>query len=135
MRLIAVAMTGMLASVQGQPGATIASVRWELTHLGADEERIAKFARAPHVVFTGDGAVTGWDGCNTIGGRYTVGDDTIAVEGLMGTLMSCSLPGRIDRRFREALVAAAKWRASDLELTLLDGQGAVLARLEVGGPL
>jgi heat shock protein HslJ len=44
--------------------------------------------------------------------------------------MACPIPDRLDRRFREALVITRSWKVADGELTLLDENGAVVARFE-----
>jgi heat shock protein HslJ len=103
---------------------------WKLVGL-ADVKTVEQpGAREPHVVFNASGAVTGSDGCNSIRASYASSRDSLKIGVLMGTLAACSLPDRLDRRFREALVITRSWKIADGELTLLDENGTILARLE-----
>ncbi len=43
----------------------------------------------PHLRFAEDGRVSGSDGCNSLGGEYTVDGDTVTVKRAASTLMAC----------------------------------------------
>ena len=104
---------------------------WKLVALADLKPTDQPGSREPHVVFhTAGGAVTGSDGCNSIRATYTLDGESLKIGVLMGTLMACPVPDRLDRRFREALVIARSWRISDGKLTLLDADGTVLARFD-----
>jgi heat shock protein HslJ len=87
-------------------------------------------AREPHLVFHAGGSVTGSDGCNSIRTGYTVNGDAMKFSALMGTLINCTLPENLDRKFREVLVITTSWKIVDGELRLLGDAGTVLARFE-----
>lgn len=85
--------------------------------------------REPHIIFhTTGGSVTGTDGCNSIRASYTEDGATVKIGVMMGTLISCSVPDRLDRRFRESLVMTRGWKIVDDELTLFDDDNKPLAR-------
>jgi heat shock protein HslJ len=103
---------------------------WKLVGLADVKSVGLPGAREPHLVFQASGAVTGSDGCNSIRSGYTWSQESLKLNVIMATLAACTLPERLDRRFREALVITRSWKITDGELTLLDEQGAVLARFE-----
>jgi heat shock protein HslJ len=111
-------------------GETLVGVYWKLVSV-ADVKAVAQpGGREPHIVFRTLDSVTGSDGCNTINGSYTRAGESLKLGPLMGTLRSCALPDSLDRRFREALMVTRAWKVAADELTLLDENGTVLARLE-----
>jgi putative lipoprotein len=113
---------------QAEPNALL-EVYWKLLAVGDLKPGSPAGSREPHVVFHPAGGVTGSDGCNTINGGYTLAGESLKL-GPLGTLMACPIPDRLDRRFREALVITRSWKVADGELTLLDENGAVVARFE-----
>jgi copper homeostasis protein (lipoprotein) len=114
---------------QTEPNALL-EVYWKLVAVGDLKPEPQASSREPHIVFHPAGGVTGSDGCNTINGGYTQAGETLKLGPLMGTLMACPIPDRLDRRFREALVMTRSWKVTGGELTLLDENGTVVARFE-----
>jgi putative lipoprotein len=111
--------------------AALVGTYWKLVGLADVKTLDLPGAREPHLVFHASGSVTGSDGCNSIRSGYTWSKESLKLVAIMmGTLVACTLPERLDRRFREALVITRSWKITDGELTLLDEQGAVLARFE-----
>lgn len=122
----------MPASTQG-PGdpSALYDNQWRLTRLGGAEVVLKDAPREAHLVFFPGGNLNGADGCNAIrGGFETRGDSLTIKTPLMGTLMTCTLPDDLDRRFLEALARVRKWRVTNLDLELLDDTGTTLARFE-----
>ena len=103
---------------------------WKLVGLADLKAVDQPGAREPHVIFHAAGSVTGSDGCNSFRGGYALSQESLKVGVQVVTLASCAFPDRLDRRFREALVITGAWKIADGVLTLLDDQGATLARFE-----
>jgi len=109
----------------------LAGTRWRLTHLGDTDVHVPDAPREPHLVFEADGTLIGADGCNALRGSYEAAGNRLTIRTpLMGTLMNCTLPDRLDRRFREALDRTVTWRVTATSLSLLDDAGAEVARFE-----
>lgn len=103
---------------------------WKLVAVGQAMPASSPGDRQPHLQFHPGGTVTGWDGCNTIRATYVVSEDALKFGVLMGTLMTCPVPEKLDRHLREALVITRGWKLANGQLTLLDEAGDVLARFE-----
>jgi heat shock protein HslJ len=103
---------------------------WTLVAVDAYRPHHSPGERLPHLEFYAGGNVAGWDGCNSVRSTYTVSDDRLKFGVLIGTLKTCTVPDKLDRRLREALVVTRRWRIADGELTLLDDAGTMLARFE-----
>ncbi len=77
------------------------------------------------------GNLTGGDGCNRVGGTYTISDETIAISDLFSTRMACQWPDghAWDRAYKDALrnARSISWRGTAVELR--DEAGALLMRL------
>jgi heat shock protein HslJ len=107
---------------------------WRLRSVGDLTVPEESGTRVPHIIFTADGSVTGSDGCNTLRATVTADDDALKIGGLMGTLITCAIPDKLDRRMREALVVARSWKVAGNRLTLADDKGTTVATFE-GSPV
>ena len=119
----------MLALAQAPPDSLVGPY-WTLVAVDSSTPHNSPGERLPHLQFYAGGNVTGWDGCNSVRSTYTASGDRLKFGVLIGTLMTCSVPDKLDRRLREALVITRRLRIADGELTLLDDAGTVLARFE-----
>lgn len=129
------------AAQQGSPAPSATQLRrlepvglldtyWRLVAVGDATPTDQPGSREPHIIFHGPGAeVTGTDGCNSIRASYTQDGASLKIGVVMGTLITCPIADRLDRRFRESLVMTRGWKIVDTELTLLDADGKPLARL------
>ena len=117
------------ADAQPEPEPPL-GIYWKLVSVGDKKSVATPGGREPHILFHASGGVSGSDGCNTINGSYTLTGESLKVGPLMGTLMSCTIPDGLDRRFREALIVTRSWKISSGELMLLDENDKELARLE-----
>lgn len=85
---------------------------WQVTSIGGQDVTVADPAHAPSIVFTANGRVSGFTGCNRMNGEARIGKGTIDIsENLATTRMACLDPGRNDteRRFTETLPRAKNW--------------------------
>jgi heat shock protein HslJ len=79
-------------------------------------------------VFQTVGGVTGFDGCNSLTGGYTLkGNDGITFGQMTATQKACLDSAETEREFRAALKGASRWRIEDGRLALVDAAGARLA--------
>jgi heat shock protein HslJ len=86
--------------------------------------------------FTGDGAISGSDGCNSYNGTYEVDGRTIAIGDLASTKMACSSDELNDQSiaYGEALAAATTWNVEPNGiLTLYSADGHVLVTYAPAG--
>ncbi|HQZ37483.1 MAG TPA: META domain-containing protein [Vicinamibacterales bacterium] len=119
------------ASPQEAGGGSLEHTYWQLTRLGETAVVVKGLPREPHLTFYPGGSVIGADGCNALSGHYESAGGTLSIQApLMGTLMTCTLPDELDRRFRELLGEVRQWRATAMSLELLDEQRAILARFD-----
>ena len=148
MKLLAMAWLGVAlmcarpdAVQQGSPEPSTTQLRrlepaglqdtyWRLVAVGDDLAPTDQpGSREPHIIFhAAGGSVTGSDGCNSIRASYTQDGENVKIGVVMGTLINCPIPDRLDRRFRESLVIARSWKIVDDELTLFDADHKPLAR-------
>jgi uncharacterized lipoprotein YbaY/heat shock protein HslJ len=87
--------------------------------------------REPHLVFASQGErVVGADGCNSVGGGYTLDEAKLTFTRFFGTLMACPDADDFARRFHDALEKTASHRVIGPTLELFDAAGRRLARFE-----
>ena len=92
---------------------------------GYDGDRLGRSIWWAAADFKADGTVSGSDGCNGIGGTYTLSaSGELSVRAQTSTLVGCVLG---PPPAREALQAARSATITDGLLTLLDAEGAELA--------
>lgn len=87
--------------------------------------------RPPAIVFTANGRLSGFTGCNRMSGSVslTKGDLKIG-ENLAATRMACAEPERMEMEhtFTQTLPRASKWEVRDGALLFLDAGGKTLIR-------
>lgn len=119
------------SAAAAQPGTVpLHGTAWTVLAVGELEPREPAARKTPRLVFHPGGVLTGFDGCNSLGGDYTADERFVKVGPLIGTLVACPIPDQLDRRFREALMRARQWQIHERELRLLDEAGTLLVRLE-----
>jgi heat shock protein HslJ len=102
---------------------------WKVVAVGELTPADLPGGREPHIIFhAAGGSATGTDGCNSFRASYTQDGANLKIGVVMGTLINCQIPDRLDRRFRESLVLARGWKIVDTELTLFDDDDKPLAR-------
>jgi heat shock protein HslJ len=83
-------LAGVLLAACAPAASPSIAGEWTLVSYG---EPASPTSAAPDIetsiVFGNDGKVNGSAGCNTFGGDYTVGDDTLTFGALASTLMFC----------------------------------------------
>jgi len=82
-----------------------------------------------------EGKITGYSGCNSYGGSYTVKGDSLELGEIAMTLMACPEEGIMEQEqaYMEALSKVTKFRLDNDRLELLDASGTALlvyARME-----
>jgi heat shock protein HslJ len=105
---------------------------WKLVSVGEHKAVAIDEAREAHLVLHAEDArLAGSTGCNRMMGEYERDGDRLGFGRVATTMMAC--PGEVmalEREFLDALDDIARWRVEGDTLTLVDGEGETLARLE-----
>ena len=111
------------ASVVTGP-ATLESTRWAVTAING---RAAPTSADYRLDFA-DGRIGGRLGCNSIGGRYAIGRETLSVRDLASTLMGCPEPAASFEVEGSAVLASPmrmSWTSGRM-LTLSNARGSIV---------
>jgi heat shock protein HslJ len=116
----------------GTPGAKVQpaldGTSWRATELAGKPAPPPSEKREATLVFQTGGRVSGFDGCNTLTGGYTLKDTDGISFGQMGaTQKACLDSPETERGFRAALKSASRWRIDGGRLELFDAAGARVA--------
>ena len=130
MLLVALLLAGC-ASAERTVDEPLVNTYWKLTHLSGAPVTVVEQQREAHfVLHTEDQRVRGSTGCNRMTGRYRLEGDALSFEQLAGTRRACVDGMQTEQAFLNALSRVAEWRVQGQQLTLIDADGEVLARLE-----
>ena len=102
-------------------------VSWRLTGMpGMDKNELAALERKVVVRFEA-GRLSGFSGCNSFVGAYSMRADSVDLDQLAGTLMACPDPAQtIESRFRAAFAGTLRYELTDSGLRLTAASGEVL---------
>lgn len=104
---------------------------WRLQMLNDQAVVLAEQQREPHLVLgSKDGRMHGFAGCNRMMGGYELQGNSLRFKGVAVTMMACPTGMDTEAAFTRALERVAAYRLDVASLTLLDGEGKVLAQLE-----
>jgi heat shock protein HslJ len=99
----------------GLPGST-----WQLIDLDGSAEFDASVA--PSLIFADDGTLSGFAGCNTYNGSYTLDGSSIDIGPLATTKMACQPPGSdVESVYLPALDAVGRWEIQSSGALVLSG--------------
>lgn len=101
---------------------------WKLVELNQKEVAVSERQREPHLVFTSEMRVHGSDGCNNIGGGYTLDNDKLGFTQMISTMMACPDNEAQAREFTISLEKTISYQIDGKQLNLLDESGNVFAR-------
>lgn len=125
----------------GTPGVqptTFEGTTWRLvSQPGQAPETIAGLPRAITIRFE-SGRVSGFSGCNTFRGPFTLDGNLVTFGALAGTMMACAEPDRnaLERAFTVALSSPVSYEIAGDRLTLTTETGAALSfEMETPMPL
>lgn len=107
-----------------EPSVPVTGTHWTVNTVTADGKKLDAPGTTAHVSFDGKGRVAGNFGCNGFGGVASVQGDTITVDKVAKTEMSCG--DRIDRletTLAKALKGKLKAEVSGDKLTLTTADG------------
>lgn len=108
---------------EGPPGdgpvADLAGTSWILVDIGGT----ADFAPlVPTLEFGADGAVSGFAGCNTFSGSYTLTGDALSLAPLAMTRIGCQRPASaVEAEYLSALAGAKTWASGEEGQLVLGG--------------
>lgn len=116
---------------EGPPGdqqeADFVGPRWILVEMGS----VADLARLDLTLeFSSDGTVSGFGGCNTFSGPYTVDESSLSLGPLVSTKIGCPRPASaVEAEYLEALAGVTAWTGADGRLGL---EGPIAPAFEPG---
>lgn len=116
-----------LAACQPQASASLSGT-WVLIELNGNPVK----SDANIILVLDDSTISGSDGCNHLGGTYSIDGEKFSVgDDLVSTLMACE-DGimQLASEYTQALLESAKFKLADNQLQLLDEEGSVLAIFE-----
>ncbi len=98
------------------PVTELPGTSWVLTEMGGT----ADFANiVPTLSFGGDGTVSGFAGCNTFTGTYTIDGQALSFGPLASTKMACEPPASaVEAEYLGALAGVGEWTLTDGGLDL-----------------
>lgn len=103
-----------------QPWAALVGTRWVLAEMGGTSD-LARLVLT--LAFSTDGTVSGFAGCNTFSGPYTIDQSSLSLGPLASTKIGCPRPASaVEAQYLEALAGVAAWTGAD-------------GRLELEGPI
>lgn len=104
---------------------------WHVVYLAGHPIPRLPNGRVPALRLDGESVrVSGFTGCNRLGGSYLLAGDSLEFIGLTTTRMACSQPGAsVEMVLMQNLESVSRWRRKGKELELLDSKGALLIRL------
>jgi putative lipoprotein len=124
---------GKPARASGAP--QLEGTYWKLTYLGESAVPASDPRREPHLILAKDQQrVSGAGGCNRITGSYQLEGDKLGFSKMAATMMACPDGMDVEKIFLEALGQVTQFKLEGEELTLLDAQGAPLAKLVAQQP-
>ena len=120
----------MLKRPSASAGPSLENTYWKLTHLGAEEVHIPAGAREVYMQLKG-GQMSGFSGCNSLGGKYEINADQLKLSQMASTMMYCEGPGMaIEKSLYAAVGRVAQYRIDGQFLELFDEAGTSLAKFE-----
>jgi heat shock protein HslJ len=117
---------------RGAPGASVKpaleGTSWRATEFAGKAMPPPNEKREATLVFQTEGRVSGFDGCNSLTGGYTLkGNDAITFGQMAATQKACLDSAETERGFRAALKSATRWRIEGARLELFDTAGTRVA--------
>jgi heat shock protein HslJ len=105
--------------------------RWVPTRIAGRPVGLGAGGREAFIVLQPEGhRVTGFSGCNQLVGRYEIEGTSLRFSGVAKTGKACLQGMETEAAFTSALERTRSFRLYSQHLELLDGSGAVMARLE-----
>ena len=129
-----VALVGGVWGCAGWGGAEAPPINevWHVVDLDGHPLPRLPHGRVPAVRLDGESVrLSGFTGCNRLGGTYLLAGDSLEFLGMTTTRMACSQPGAsVEMVFMQNLESVSRWHRRGKNLELLNAKGQVLVRLE-----
>ena len=120
----------LLKRPSASAGVSLENTYWKLTHLGAEEVHIPAGAREVYLQLKA-GQMSGFSGCNSLGGKYEISADQLKLTQMASTMMYCEGPGmQIEKSLYAAVGRVARYKIDGQYLELMDETGTSLAKFE-----
>jgi putative lipoprotein len=120
-----------VGSVADAADAPLENTFWKLNRVGNSSVTIAAGTREIHLTLKSDALrVSGFSGCNTFTGTYSLEGGRLTFGNLASTMMACPSGMDIEQAFQQALGETVTWRIGGQTLELVDPSGTVVAVFE-----
>jgi putative lipoprotein len=120
-----------VGAVAAASDATLEDTYWKLIRVGTVKVTSPRGAHEIHFMLAPDEArASGFAGCNTFTGSYTLDGEHLLFGNLASTMMACPNGMDIEQALLQALGATATWRISGRTLELIDPSSTVVAAFE-----
>jgi heat shock protein HslJ len=103
---------------------------WKLTRLDGKPVMTPANAREAYVVLKAPNQLTGYAGCNRLGGRYSLKRGELSFRGAVMTRMACLVEQDTESKLMNALKDTSTWSIEGQYLHLFNDEGQQLARFE-----
>jgi putative lipoprotein len=120
-----------VGAVAGTTDAALENTYWKLIRVGS--KNVSQPAGAREIHFTlepSKARASGFTGCNTFSGPYTLDGNHLIFGNLAATMMACPDGANIEPAVQQALGETATWRIDGRTLELSDPGGTVVAVFE-----
>jgi heat shock protein HslJ len=116
-----------IAPREAATNTTLEGVSWRLSTLAGKAPQLATAASRPVTVRFEAGRVSGFSGCNTFTGSYTIDGDRVTLGRLATTMMACPEPEMaLESAFHSALSGTVHYSIHADQLRLIAASGTVL---------
>jgi heat shock protein HslJ len=126
---LGVILAVMVIATGSRPPAALTQPTWTLTRLVVDGQQQELSPTHPATLHfgAGDGQISGFGGCNSIGGSYSVHGDQLQIGALYSTLIGCldTVVTSQEASFYAALPRVQTYQIAGTVLTLTDVGGQV----------
>ena len=116
--------------VLGSTPPPLENTYWKLTRLDGKGVLVGDAQRAAHLILKAPNALTGFGGCNRLGGRYVLKGGKLSFRGTVATRMACLDGMDAESGLLKALQATTNWSIEGQYLHLFDDGGRQAARFE-----
>jgi heat shock protein HslJ len=113
------------------PQARLENTYWKLMMLDDTQVATPEGAREIQFVLNSETRrVSGFSGCNSMMGAYTVEKQKIVFSDMGGTRMACANTMELELRVHQMFSNVANWKIAGETLTLIDARGKAIATFE-----
>ena len=121
-------------SENGAAATPLVGTHWTLVELRG--QPVAELEREPYLILGADGRASGFGGCNSFGGGYTLDEERLRISfgQMVSTLKACPTGMDVERTLHDVLAQVDNYSLAGDRLSLNRARMAPLAVFEAGAP-